>query len=1281
MRISGGIPSLDGGVAARFLRSARDVVLEGHERLSRLGRSAFISLLFALTLTGASAARAEYIQSIEIYLDFWAPHYTDTIAQTLIEAGELYCRQSRQFQYNTEATTDHWQSIDPSGGSGVVICRITYQYPGRPPQTQYPYGLISYHSKIPGCPADQGWTLDSTQRWCTRCPANQLVSGTQCLDNTSAAKQAGETCPATAKPIALGTGNKYLVESDYAAGGVSGLGVTRTYNSAPSNRTRYDLATKWSLGLLRAINLDSASSPTVAVAVRPDGKALKYVPSGANWVADADVADRLVQLKSGATSTGWRYFVAADSSVEEYDASGLLLRITLRTGQVLNFSASNGSGGIQYAVTPHVNGYQAPACTRPGGFSVPTTAGVLVCVSDTQGRQINFSYDASGRISKFADPAGLVTQYGLDASNNLSSVTYPDGSVRRYLYENAGFPNHLTGITDENGNRYATYGYNGSGKAVSEALALGAEAAALTFGTNSTTVTDALGTARTYNFQTVLNVARSTGSSQPGGSGCGPASSGLTYDANGNVSRRTDFNGNVTTYTYDLTRNLETSRVEASGSAVARTLSTQWHSVWRLPVKLAQPLKLTTWVYNGDSYNSQTVTCAPAGATIPSASGPVPIAVLCKKVEQATQDATGSQGFGAAATGTARIWNWTYDQYGQMLTADGPRTDASDVTTITYYAVNDPNPGNRGNVATITNALGHVTQITAYDANGRPLTIVDPNGLVTTLTYDLRGRLTSKDAGGEVTSYQYDGVGQLTKLTLPDGAWLGYTYDAAHRLTAVADNLGNQTLYTLDLMGNRTKEDVKDPANQLARTRSRAFDALNRLYRDIGAQNQVTQYAYDANGNLTSTTDPLNHVATRAYDALDRLVRITDPAGGQTVMGYDGQGRLTQVTDPRSLVTGYTIDGLGNLTQLASPDTGTTTQAFDAAGNRTGRTDARSQTATTQYDALNRPTQVTYGDGRQELYTWDQGANGLGRLGLIQEVEGGNVTATIGYAYDAWGRVLTETRTLAGQSYVTSYRYAGGRLTGVTYPSGRRIDYALDGAGRIQSLTLTDNGVVRTVASQVQYHPFGGIKSYVTASGQTVSRTQDQDGRIAAYTLGTGLWQVGYDAASRVSYATDAGNAANTASYVYDTLDRLTGAILPTTNYGYGYDATGNRTSQTVGGTTYAYQIGATSNRLTGINTSPPRSYAYDAAGNRTGDGTLQFGYDARGRMVQAQGAIDTTQYRVDALGQRVRKTNTTGDTVYHYDRDGHLIGETNAAGQSLRDYVWLYDLPIGVLQ
>jgi YD repeat-containing protein len=84
-------------------------------------------------------------------------------------------------------------------------------------------------------------------------------------------------------------------------------------------------------------------------------------------------------------------------------------------------------------------------------------------------------------------------------------------------------------------------------------------------------------------------------------------------------------------------------------------------------------------------------------------------------------------------------------------------------------------------LACVTNATGHLTQITAYNANGRPKTITDPNGLVTNLTYHPRGWLASRNVGGLLTTFDYDGVGQLKKVTLPEASFIAYTYDAAHR--------------------------------------------------------------------------------------------------------------------------------------------------------------------------------------------------------------------------------------------------------------------------------------------------------------------------------------------------------------------------------------------------------------------------------------------------------------------------------------------------------------------
>ena len=78
-----------------------------------------------------------------------------------------------------------------------------------------------------------------------------------------------------------------------------------------------------------------------------------------------------------------------------------------------------------------------------------------------------------------------------------------------------------------------------------------------------------------------------------------------------------------------------------------------------------------------------------------------------------------------------KIVTYTYNGVGQVTTVDGPRTDATDVTTTTYTPT--------GDVDTVTDAVGNATRFTAYDGNGRPISISDANGTVTTLTYDARG--------------------------------------------------------------------------------------------------------------------------------------------------------------------------------------------------------------------------------------------------------------------------------------------------------------------------------------------------------------------------------------------------------------------------------------------------------------------------------------------------------------------------------------------------------------
>ncbi|MGH8613902.1 MAG: hypothetical protein ACREYF_18235 [Gammaproteobacteria bacterium] len=481
------------------------------------------------------------------------------------------------------------------------------------------------------------------------------------------------------------------------------------------------------------------------------------------------------------------------------------------------------------------------------------------------------------------DPAGGAYRYSYDGNDNLASVRYPDETPsddsdspkRLFHYEDARFPHALTGITDENGNRFATYAYDDKGRAIVSEHAGGAERVALSYNADgTTTVTDAQGATRTYTFEThhgVIKVKSIQGGPCPD---CSGQTQNHAYDANGNVASKTDFNGNVTHYLYDLSRNLEVSRTEAVGTPEQRTTTTQWHADFRLPVQIDvfdrndTHLKRTTFTYDA-------------------------VGRLLTRTET------------DMVSGESRTTTNSYNALRLLASVDSPRTDVADITTFEY----DP----QGNLIKTTNALGQETLLSQHDAHGRPLSLTDPNGLLTELAYDARGRLQRQGVDGQISSFSYDGAGNVTGLTLPTGGSLRYTYDAAHRLTAIQDNAGNTLTYTLDPLGNRIKEEITDPAGVLTRTHARVYSSLSRLLKDIGGEGQERSYGYDANGNRITLTDGRGHETSFAFDALNRLLASTDPEHGITEYTYDALDNLTQVKDPKGLETTYTYNALGDL--------------------------------------------------------------------------------------------------------------------------------------------------------------------------------------------------------------------------------------------------------------------------------------------------------------------------------------------------------------------------------
>lgn len=637
-------------------------------------------------------------------------------------------------------------------------------------------------------------------------------------------KNCGAGNPRVGNPIMPLAAVKVQTEVDYLDAGAGNLSFSRTYRSdrqtwahsyqaiaidftVANSTTNLDYACYSGIG-------DQINAPYCFPYIGPrTGQANDFAVvrgvdrmlnfgTATDYTPKADINDRVTKLTDAAGQTiGWSVLNAADESTEMYDAIGRLQSTTARNGQKKAFIYSDGSTSSLIAPKP----------------------GLLLSVTDHFNRKLAFTYDAQGRMATMTDPSGGVYNYAYDEAssvalagkslgNNLTSVTYPDGSKRIYWYNeqdktlNKNFPKLLTGITDENGVRHSTYKYSVEGLPISTEHAGGVEKYTVSYPyATESIVTDPRGSVIKYNYKTLLGVAKAVRQSQPAGAGCAASSSVLTYDANANVASRTDFNGVRTTYSYDLSRNLETGRVEASGTAQARTITTQWHATFRLPTAIWKPKHVTKFVYDLSGN-------------------------LLTRTEQATTDSSGVQGASAVLVGTPRTWTYTYNAAGQVLTMTGPRTDVAETTTYEY--------DEKGNLITVTNAAGHVTSLSNYDAAGHVGRITDPIGVVTDFTYSPRGWLTSRtvSANGvsEVATYDYDNVGQVKKMTLPDGGALTYTYDDAHRLIGISDGIGNRIVYTLDTIGNRIKEEVKDPSGVLTRHTTRVYDALNRLQQITG---------------------------------------------------------------------------------------------------------------------------------------------------------------------------------------------------------------------------------------------------------------------------------------------------------------------------------------------------------------------------------------------------------------------------------------------------------------
>ncbi|WP_431112461.1 RHS repeat-associated core domain-containing protein [Variovorax paradoxus] len=1043
------------------------------------------------------------------------------------------------------------------------------------------------------------------------------------------------------------TAEKYRSETDWTDQGPDALSFTRTYRSnwvTDDARLSSSLGQVWAHSYSVGLSAIPVAAPLTVAITLPEGHARTFSrPSAsAGWSA-SDSADTLTQAADGA----WVWRRADGDSTYNFAANGQLQTTVASNGWTHSY-AYNGSGQI-------------------------------TSVTNAFGRTLVLSY-VVGRLSSVGTPDGRTIAYAYDGAGRLSSVTYPDSRARTFLYENATYGQALTGILDETGARWGTFGYDGKGRATSSVLASGVDSHQVNYQSSVTTVVDPLGTSRTYSYSTVKGQLSVASGSLPSGTG-GHDAATRVQDVNGLITSEADFKGVVTTTTWDAARRLPTSVTRASGTPEAQTVTTQWHPTFSLPSLETEPGRTTAYTY--DALGN----------------------VLTRTVTD-------------TATNQAQLWQWAYNAQQLVATATEPN---GAVTSYTY----DP----RGNVLGSTNALGHVTSHT-YDTANRVVSSTAPNGLVTTYTYDPRDRLLTQTVGGQTTTLTYKPYGKVETVSLPTGLVLTYSYDAAHRLIGWGNNRGESGSYTLDGMGNRTAEQIKDSAGNVAWNAARTINNINRLAAQTEGPNQASSFGYDANGELTRATNGLNQSTQYGLDGLRRIKAVTDAANATATLRYNALDAVTEARDFKGVATTYARDAQGNATAESSADTGPASTQYDALGLPSQITDALGQATTITRDALGRPTGLVFADGKTTTLRYDLTANSKGYLSEILDRSG-----TTEYTRDGFGRVTLKKQTLAnGSVQQVSYSYnPNGTLASIGYPNnGGLLTHSYDATGRLTGLSLNGNPLVTGIA----WNPLGQPTAWTWAFASpalAASRSYDTAGRMTA----TAFSSYVYDAAGRITsltqqlYApgdTDPTHSTIGASDItwtvgYNSVGRITGFNATGSTAGFGYDANGNRSSSTrvlgTQSTSRSYTVGASSNQLTGFTqsingaSSTSVTYGYNANGDLVSDGLRSYTYDAEGRLAASTtGATDvspTTRYAHNALGQRVFKTEPLyppgqGDEAdpgfmqsltafftklwspvtnqaeqlgyaYVYDENGTLISEAgsggaNSAGQA--SYIYL---------
>ena len=601
------------------------------------------------------------------------------------------------------------------------------------------------------------------------------------------------------------------------------------------------------------------------------------------------------------------------------------------------------------------------------------------------------------------------------------------------------------------------------------------------------------------------------------------------------------------------------------------------------------------------------------------------------------------------ANTVATSYDTTFAAYPLSVTVTpGTGAGATLTTSNRYYGINAEagGSGSVGQLQSVTDPNGAVTRY-QYDVFGRPQAEARPGDTldIPTLNYAYYDaeqpfrivtavRETSGCGGCNHPSVTfYDGLGQViqTKTEAQDGSEMIVTDTRYNALGLVQDQYVPYKLNNATTFWNYVGLNTAQPKTNTV------YDALGRVRVVTAPDGSRNETWYTMEHDTTQPVDPdfaeprlsvysidaNSHFVRRTHDAFGNLRSVSEFTGiwgqpdwgteSRTRYAYDVTGRLTDVWDaarptPNHTQIGY--DRLGRKEQMSDPDMGTWSYAYDTAGNLTRQTDARKQTICFFYDELNRLTGKSYQTTTAcptsqpaspvVSYTYDF-RSVLGKeqnMGVGRRTGMTDQTGSTGWVYDARGRVTREKKTVDGTTYSTRYTYrADDQVETTIYPDGEVVTTGYDN----RRLPVSLSSALGTYVSSSSYDAEGRLDLRVFQSDglQTDyvyyawNAGQGFGGRLNQILSGVGNGSTGlqnlayaYDKAGNITRIRDDNNSGQRQCFVYDPLNRLTGAFIGDTNCApttagqgaysesYEYNAIGNLTKRN--GVTWEYDAQVT---------------------------------------------------------------------------------------------------------